>query len=487
MEINKLEKSKINCNVFSAYDYNGLTMQELLCQFFTKINECVEVSNKGINILSWLQKEGLPSEVVNQLKIMIENGTLENIINKDIFNNLNDKISQNEQLLKNLKYPKIHIIPHPLDYENSDMTVIELSTGKFIMIDTGTNEVAFTYYKDRLDTIGVTNNNLEYIFFTHFHSDHSGQGANVIQYYNPKNIVVKTVAWGSLPQIEVSWQTEKLYNDIIKSARENNVNIIEATDKTFKLTELESIGVYGSPYQNYSNYNHMSIAYLFNYNNNFKMWFAGDTTIETEKWIMSNYDLPKVDVLKVAHHGWEGSTSVDFLRKISPKKAIMGNIGFLYSGGHIGDVYKRLMFVNAKIYDTKGMNEGCVIDVFNSSYNFNNSQYIFTPTWFEYKGDTYFFNADGSWVRDTYMVYKGRMCYIGIDYKLMKGTWIDIDNGNFHYADENGYLYNQRWLQHEGSWYYFDSNNLMVRNQTDYFINGGYYSFGDNGVCSNPQ
>ena len=97
MDLNKkLEKLKpyqLNCNVFDVYSYNGLTMQDLLCQFFTKINECITVSNETIDLAKWLVNEGLEIEVVKKLMIWLEDGTLENIINVNLFNTLNEKIN----------------------------------------------------------------------------------------------------------------------------------------------------------------------------------------------------------------------------------------------------------------------------------------------------------------------------------------------------------------------------------------------------------
>ena len=68
MNINKLNKLKpmdLNCNVFDVYNYEGLSMQELLCQFFTKINECINTSNEVSDLALWLVNEGLEEEVVN--------------------------------------------------------------------------------------------------------------------------------------------------------------------------------------------------------------------------------------------------------------------------------------------------------------------------------------------------------------------------------------------------------------------------------------
>ena len=43
-KLNELKPTDLNCNVFDVYSYDGLSMQELLCQFFTKI--CLHVLNK---------------------------------------------------------------------------------------------------------------------------------------------------------------------------------------------------------------------------------------------------------------------------------------------------------------------------------------------------------------------------------------------------------------------------------------------------------
>lgn len=97
MDLNKkleeLKPYQLNCNVFDVYSYNGLSMQDLLCQFFTKINECITVSNETIDLAKWLVNEGLEIEVVKKLMIWLEDGTLENIINVNIFNTLNEKIN----------------------------------------------------------------------------------------------------------------------------------------------------------------------------------------------------------------------------------------------------------------------------------------------------------------------------------------------------------------------------------------------------------
>ncbi|HJG96244.1 MAG TPA: hypothetical protein K8V90_03970 [Romboutsia timonensis] len=91
--IEQLKKNDLNCNIFSVYDYDGLTITELLCQFFTKINECIDISNETIDLAKWLVNEGLELEVAKKLVMWLEDGTLENIINVNLFNTLNEKIT----------------------------------------------------------------------------------------------------------------------------------------------------------------------------------------------------------------------------------------------------------------------------------------------------------------------------------------------------------------------------------------------------------
>ena len=93
--INKLNKWDLNCSVFNSYDFDDcMSLNELLCRFFTKINECIEASNKSLNFLEWLHEVGLKQEVVTLLCQWKDDGTLSSLINEKLFNELNNNINK---------------------------------------------------------------------------------------------------------------------------------------------------------------------------------------------------------------------------------------------------------------------------------------------------------------------------------------------------------------------------------------------------------
>lgn len=103
--INEIKPYDLNCNLFSIYDYNGLSYQELLCQFFTKINECINNVNKTLDLVEWLVEEGLKKEVAIKLQNWFDDGTLAEIINEQLFKSLNEKIDKKVEIFIGKELP----------------------------------------------------------------------------------------------------------------------------------------------------------------------------------------------------------------------------------------------------------------------------------------------------------------------------------------------------------------------------------------------
>ena len=82
----------------------------------------------------------------------------------------------------------------------------------------------------------------------------------------------------------------------------------------------------------------------------YKLMFMGDASIITEKEILSKYNLPDIDVLKVGHHGSKTSSSIDFIDVINPKYSII-SVGKKNRYGHPNNEVLDVLS-NSKIYRT---------------------------------------------------------------------------------------------------------------------------------------
>ena len=77
----------------------------------------------------------------------------------------------------------------------------------------------------------------------------------------------------------------------------------------------------------------------------------GDASKESEKYLLNTYNLPKMDILKVGHHGSNTSSSKNFIQKVSPKiSLISAGKNNIYGHPH-QETLKKLK--NSDVYITK--------------------------------------------------------------------------------------------------------------------------------------
>ena len=146
---------KLPCGfINSVYHFNDYTLNELICKIAQKMDEVITQSNESFNYLEWLKSQGLSDEVIKIMLEWKENGTLETLINQNIFNALNNAINEiktqldtkanineiNEQLETKVNKNEIYLN----DYNNTDIdnikSALELANlnGKNIIFDTRT-------------------------------------------------------------------------------------------------------------------------------------------------------------------------------------------------------------------------------------------------------------------------------------------------------------------------------------------------------------
>ena len=84
--------------VYGASDY---TQQEINAKLIQKMDEVIENCNNAFEFVDWLKKQGVPDEVQNIINTMLEDGTIDELINVSKFNNLKNEVnSKIESIIK---------------------------------------------------------------------------------------------------------------------------------------------------------------------------------------------------------------------------------------------------------------------------------------------------------------------------------------------------------------------------------------------------
>ena len=98
-----------------------------------------------------------------------------------------------------------------------------------------------------------------------------------------------------------------------------------------------------------------TVIYTTIYDN--KILFMGDASIKSEEYILDNYDIRDITILKVGHHGSRTSSSERFINCVNPTYALISaGIDNRFNHPH-REVIERLNANNTIIYDVreKGM------------------------------------------------------------------------------------------------------------------------------------
>jgi len=182
---------------------------------------------------------------------------------------------------------------------------------------------------------------------SHFDSDHSGKAVEIIEKLKVKNIIISK-------QAEKSAQFE----DTIKAAKENNVNIIivEAGDIVKVDKEIYFQILWPTTEQTITEnaLNNNSIVAKFVYRD-FSILFTGDIEETAEKAILQEYkesNILKSTTLKIAHHGSNTSSTKEFIEKVKPQISVIG-VGKNNKFGHPNeDIVERLKAYGSMVYRT---------------------------------------------------------------------------------------------------------------------------------------
>ncbi|MBQ8193322.1 MAG: DNA internalization-related competence protein ComEC/Rec2 [Bacilli bacterium] len=252
-------------------------------------------------------------------------------------------------ILKKHKYLYILIITiifhYLLPYFNNNLNIITFDVGqgdsilinypnntKNILIDTG-----YSSYKIKNNIIPYLKSKgirkINYLIITHGDQDHIGGALTLVENFKVEKVIFNCGPYNDL-ESELIKVLDKKHIKYYSCIKELNI------DKN-KLYFLQT--------EEFGNENDNSNV-IYTELNNYKFLFMGDASSTTEKEILSKYNLPEIDVLKVGHHGSKTSSSIEFIDEINPKYSII-SVGKNNRYGHPNkEVLENLN--NSKIYRT---------------------------------------------------------------------------------------------------------------------------------------
>ena len=179
-----------------------------------------------------------------------------------------------------------------------------------------------------LKSLGIKK--LKYLILTHGDADHLGDALPLIKNFKVETIIINQ---GNINYYEQ--QLIKNHKNVIMSSELNQLKIGH-----IRMIELNS---------SYDDENDSSQVYLANYQN-INILLTGDASIKTEENILSKYDLPEIDILKVGHHGSKTSSGKNLIEIIKPKYSLI-SVGNENKFGHPNqEVLKKLK--KSKVYRT---------------------------------------------------------------------------------------------------------------------------------------
>lgn len=237
---------------------------------------------------------------------------------------------------------------HFLNTANSDAILLE-SNGRFALIDSGegnSNPRRKTEYQGfeetvvsyLLETAGHDNGRAEFDFIlgTHCHYDHIGAFHAIIT--NENIIIDKAYFKGYDATVAKGYETEawllgETYNQIMDDLEARGVQIIHDLPKaafSFGDFTVQFLNTDNSADHAGRGENAESVGVKITKGGK-SAFLAADITKSTGLEEKLREEIGTVDLLKIGHHGYFGSSSMSFLRAIKPKLAIVTNqLGKIY-------------------------------------------------------------------------------------------------------------------------------------------------------------
>ncbi|MDK7627756.1 phage tail protein [Clostridium perfringens] len=386
----------------------------------------IEKNNALKEVEALMKREELKD--TNQLLLL--NNAKQNFIDKhySLINAIREVIGLNQEekpTIPNISIFKDIVIhfPHFSDKHRPaypDISLIENHNGDVYLFDGGEKisqyDVEKYLYSKNIFKV-------DKIFITHSHSDHISGIPYLIDKFGCKELYCKTPDWNSMPSIEINeWKTKELHEEMIAKAQSIGARIIELNDDIkIQLTDKSDIWVYNTQNTNYSNYNNISLGFLFRYYYNnqdaIRYFIQGDMSYSSEEFV-GGQNIGKVDILKMGHHGNTSSNGEKWLGYLRPDYSI-ATIAYP-PGNQVRLNTMRSKFVNSKVLIPNENRDymNIAIDKDNGSIFTSAIEHVISNSWYQRdNGDWFYFKSDGFFATNESLIINERKYYFDINSK----------------------------------------------------------------------
>ena len=98
MDLNKVKEYLANVknsiNELTVYDLDVYTAIELYYRISSKMNEVIKEVNIHTDCLDYLLNDGLVEEVIKKIDLLVADGTMDRIINQEVFGEINNLLNE---------------------------------------------------------------------------------------------------------------------------------------------------------------------------------------------------------------------------------------------------------------------------------------------------------------------------------------------------------------------------------------------------------